>query len=101
MLKYLIGKQVTLYPIDGGLQTNAYLAADMIFKGQAYNYDGNLQFIPCFYSGGNVGVCMFGIPAIAFAMLRCVPKGEERKQAGSIIISAALTAFFCGVGEPL
>jgi phosphotransferase system glucose/maltose/N-acetylglucosamine-specific IIC component len=44
---------------------------------------------------------MFGLPAAALAMLHCVPKGEQRKQAGSILISAGAVSALTGVSEPI
>ncbi|MDE6477319.1 MAG: PTS transporter subunit EIIC [Mycoplasmoidaceae bacterium] len=44
---------------------------------------------------------MFALPAAAAAMVLTIPKGENRKVASSIILSAALTSFLTGIAEPL
>src|SRR6187402_3440349 len=43
---------------------------------------------------------MFGLPAAAIAMWRCALP-EQRKKAGGIMVSAALTAFLTGITEPI
>jgi PTS system glucose-specific IIC component len=51
---------------------------------------------------GKYPFMMFGLPAAAAAMILVVPKGSEnRKQAISIIGSAALASFLTGITEPL
>ncbi len=50
-------------------------------------------------SGGFL-IKMFGLPAAAFAIWRAA-KPENRIRVGSIMVSAALTAFLTGITEPL
>ncbi|GHU30207.1 hypothetical protein FACS1894152_8500 [Bacilli bacterium] len=53
------------------------------------------------YMQGKYPFMMFGLPAAAAAMIFVVPKGEKRKQAFSVIGSAAVTCFLTGITEPL
>ncbi len=53
------------------------------------------------YMEGRYSIMIFALPAAAAAMLATVPKGHNRKVAGSIIISAALTSFLTGITEPI
>jgi PTS system glucose-specific IIC component len=53
------------------------------------------------YMQGKYPFMMFGLPAAAAAMIFVVPKGENRKQAFSVIGSAAITCFLTGITEPL
>lgn len=51
------------------------------------------------YMSGFFPCMMFGVPASALAMIRCAPE-KKRKFAKSILISAAVCSFVCGVTEP-
>ena len=53
------------------------------------------------YMSGRYSIMMFALPAAAAAMVLTIPKGENRKVASSIILSAALTSFLTGITEPL
>lgn len=52
------------------------------------------------YEQGKYPFMVFGLPAAAAAMVMAAPK-ENRKQAGSIVISAGLTSFLTGITEPM
>jgi phosphotransferase system glucose/maltose/N-acetylglucosamine-specific IIC component len=68
------------------------------------NLDGGAAFPgvnPGQYMQGKYPFMMFGLVAAAAAMIIVVPKGDSRKQAFSIIGSAALTSFLTGITEPL
>ncbi|MGL5205734.1 MAG: PTS transporter subunit EIIC, partial [Metamycoplasmataceae bacterium] len=52
------------------------------------------------YMQGKYPFMMFGLPAAAAAMVMAAPK-ENRKMAGSIVISAGATAFLTGITEPI
>ena len=43
---------------------------------------------------------IFGLPGAALAMYRCA-KPEKKKQAGGLLLSAALTCMLTGITEPL
>lgn len=51
------------------------------------------------YMSGFFPCMMFGVPAAAFAMIRSA-KPEKKKVAMGLLISAAVSAFVCGVTEP-
>ncbi len=53
------------------------------------------------YMQGKYPFMMFALPAAAAAMVTVIPKGNNRKVASSIILSAALTSFLTGITEPL
>ncbi len=53
------------------------------------------------YMQGKYPFMMFALPAAAAAMITVIPKGNNRKVASSIILSAALTSFLTGITEPL
>jgi PTS system glucose-specific IIC component len=54
------------------------------------------------YMQGKYSFMMFGLPAAAAAMILAVPKETgNRKQAMSIIGSAAITSFLTGITEPI
>ncbi|MGL5308638.1 MAG: PTS transporter subunit EIIC, partial [Metamycoplasmataceae bacterium] len=52
------------------------------------------------YMQGKYPFMMFGLPAAAAAMVMAAPK-ENRKMAGSIVVSAGATAFLTGITEPI
>lgn len=52
------------------------------------------------YLQGKYVFMMFGLPAAGAAMVMAAPR-ENRKVAGSVIISAAFTAFLTGITEPI
>ncbi|MGL5590783.1 MAG: glucose PTS transporter subunit IIA [Metamycoplasmataceae bacterium] len=52
------------------------------------------------YMQGKYPFMMFGLPAAAAAMVMAAPK-ENRKMAGSMVISAGATAFLTGITEPI
>jgi phosphotransferase system glucose/maltose/N-acetylglucosamine-specific IIC component len=41
------------------------------------------------------------LPAAALAMFFAAPKGDNRKLAGSIVISAGVVSFLTGITEPI
>lgn len=52
------------------------------------------------YFSGEFIFMIFGLPGAALAMYRCA-KPEKRKQAGGLLLSAALACMFTGITEPL
>ncbi len=52
------------------------------------------------YFSGEFIFMIFGLPGAALAMYRCA-KPERKKQAGGLLISAALTCMLTGITEPL
>ncbi len=52
------------------------------------------------FMAGKFPFMIFGLPGAAFAMYKCA-KPEKRKVAGSLLLSAALTAMLTGITEPL
>ncbi|MET8332322.1 PTS transporter subunit EIIC [Streptosporangium canum] len=69
------------------------LAGDLVcFNNGAMGYGG--------FEAGLYPVLMFGLPAAAIAIWRAAPP-HRRTAVGSIMISAALTAFLTGITEPI
>ena len=52
------------------------------------------------FMAGKFPFMMFGLPGAALAMYQCA-KPEKKKEAGGLLLSAALTAFLTGITEPL
>lgn len=52
------------------------------------------------YFSGEFIFMIFGLPGAALAMYRCA-KPEKKKEAGSLLLSAALASAFTGITEPL
>ncbi|MBQ3125749.1 MAG: PTS transporter subunit EIIC, partial [Clostridia bacterium] len=52
------------------------------------------------FMSGKFPLMIFGLPAAALAMYSCA-RPEKRKAAGSLLLSAALTAALTGITEPL
>ncbi len=52
------------------------------------------------FMAGKFPFMIFGLPGAALAMYQCA-KSERRKVAGSLLLSAALTAMLTGITEPL
>ena len=52
------------------------------------------------YFSGEFIFMIFGLPGAALAMYRCA-KPEKRRQAGGLLLSAALACMFTGITEPL
>ena len=52
------------------------------------------------YFSGEFIFMIFGLPGAALAMYRCA-KPEKKKQAGGLLLSAALACMFTGITEPL
>lgn len=52
------------------------------------------------YFSGEFIFMIFGLPGAALAMYRCA-KPEKKKQAGGLLLSAALTCMLTGITEPL
>jgi PTS system glucose-specific IIC component len=87
----LVGKQVHLGAADGPIITLTF--ANIAASSPGVN--------PGQYMQGSYPFMIFGLVAAAMAMITVVPKGENRKQAFSIIGAAALTSFLTGITEPL
>jgi phosphotransferase system glucose/maltose/N-acetylglucosamine-specific IIC component len=94
---------VDLYQNGDLIYSNVKLTIDMIYKGVKgiSTANNSFTFIPGQYTAGASSVMMFCLPATAFAMLTCVPKGDSRKLASSILLSSAFVSFFTGITEPL
>ncbi len=54
----------------------------------------------CRYFSGEFIFMIFGLPGAALAMYRCA-KPEKKKEAGGLLLSAALACMFTGITEPL
>ena len=52
------------------------------------------------FMSGKFPLMIFGLPGAALAMYRCA-KPEKRKLAGSLLLSAGLTAMLTGITEPI
>lgn len=52
------------------------------------------------FMSGKFPLMIFGLPGMALAMYHCA-KPENRKTAGSLLLSAALTSMLTGITEPL
>lgn len=52
------------------------------------------------YFSGEFIFMIFGLPGAALAMYRCA-KPEKKKQAGGLLLSAALACMFTGITEPI
>lgn len=52
------------------------------------------------YFSGEFIFMIFGLPGAALAMYRCA-KPEKKKQAGGLLLSAALASMFTGITEPI
>ncbi|MFB9721860.1 PTS transporter subunit EIIC [Planobispora longispora] len=73
--------------------TGKQLAGDLIcFNNGVQGYGG--------FEAGFYPVLMFGLPAAALAIWRAAP-AHRRTAVGSIMISAAFTAFLTGITEPI
>jgi phosphotransferase system glucose/maltose/N-acetylglucosamine-specific IIC component len=100
LLKH-IGTYVNLIPLNGGGSINhVHLTYDMMFKGSAYGNSG-YAYNPGQYCNGADTIMLLALPAAAMAMLYCAPKGEGKKLAMSVTISAALVSFLTGITEPI
>ncbi|GII00939.1 PTS transporter subunit EIIC [Planobispora takensis] len=70
-----------------------HLAGDLVcFNNGVQGYGG--------FEAGFYPILMFGLPAAAIAIWRAAP-AHRRTAVGSIMISAALTAFLTGITEPI
>ena len=100
-LEKLTGRNFSLIALDGGTLTNYTLNIDSIFSGTAYTNDNLVTCNPGQYTSGAFIFMMLALPAAALAMLMAAPKGENRKIASSIVISAGLVSMLTGVTEPI
>ncbi|MBG0820978.1 PTS transporter subunit EIIC [Planomonospora sp. ID91781] len=74
-------------------ETGKRLAGDLVcFNNGVQGYGG--------FEAGFYPVLMFGLPAAAIAIWRAAPP-HRRTAVGSIMVSAALTAFLTGITEPI
>ncbi|GAA3122352.1 PTS transporter subunit EIIC [Streptosporangium carneum] len=84
----VVWTQVPTCVVDG-----KQLAGDLVcFSNGAQGYGG--------FEAGLYPILMFGLPAAAIAIWRAAPP-HRRTAVGSIMISAALTAFLTGITEPI
>lgn len=104
-----VGLHHTIYPMFwytslGGTAEVAgktIIGAQNIFFAQLAdpNHVGLFTYGTRFFAG-RFATMMFGLPAAAFAMYRCLPKQNRRKNSG-LYFSGALTSFLTGITEPL
>jgi phosphotransferase system glucose/maltose/N-acetylglucosamine-specific IIC component len=100
LLKY-IGSQVNLIPVSGGESiNNIHLTYDMMFKGSHFGTNG-YAYNPGQYCNGADTIMLLALPAAAMAMLYRAPKGDGRKIALSVTISAACISSLTGITEPI
>lgn len=52
------------------------------------------------FFAGRFATMMFGLPAAAYAMYRCLPKRNRQKD-GGLYLSGGLTSFLTGITEPI
>ncbi len=98
---YLVGKQVEILNGNGAIHTLTFsdLTALQGISGlQPANGATGVNIGQ--YLQGKYPFMMFGLPAAAIAMVMAAPK-ENRKMAGSIIISAGFTSLLTGITEPI
>jgi phosphotransferase system glucose/maltose/N-acetylglucosamine-specific IIC component len=92
-INQLVGKQVHLGSADGSVVTLTFANIAACFKDSGVN--------PGQYMQGKYSFMMFALAAAAMAMIMAAPKGENRKQAFSVIGASAITSFLTGITEPL
>lgn len=100
---YLVGRQVEIIAQNGVVGTHIISFSDLTA------ISGLPNFIPANgatgvnigqYQQGKYPFMMFGLPAAAIAMVMAAPK-ENRKMAGSIVVSAGFTSLLTGITEPI
>jgi PTS system glucose-specific IIC component len=69
---------------------------------QSINHTAGMSNIePGQYTNGPYTVTLFALPAAALAMLFTAEKGNGKKMAFSIVVSAAFVSFLTGITEPI
>lgn len=63
------------------------------------NHTGLFTYGTRFFAG-RFATMMFGLPAAAYAMYRCLPKRNRQKD-GGLYLSGGLTSFLTGITEPI
>jgi phosphotransferase system glucose/maltose/N-acetylglucosamine-specific IIC component len=100
LLKH-IGLQINLIPVGTGETiNNVHLTYDMMFKGSRFDA-GGYAYNPGQYCNGADTIMLLALPAAAMAMLYRAPKGEGRKVALSVTVSAACISSLTGITEPI
>ncbi|MBX9013295.1 PTS transporter subunit EIIC [Ligilactobacillus murinus] len=104
-----VGLHHTIYPLFwytslGGTEVVAghtISGAQNIFFAQLAdpNHTGLFTYGTRFFAG-RFATMMFGLPAAAYAMYRCLPK-KNRKKDGGLYLSGGLTSFLTGITEPI
>ncbi|MCR1900671.1 PTS transporter subunit EIIC [Ligilactobacillus apodemi] len=104
-----VGLHHTIYPLFwytslGGTEVVAghtISGAQNIFFAQLAdpNHHGLFTYGTRFFAG-RFATMMFGLPAAAYAMYRCLPK-QNRKKDGGLYLSGGLTSFLTGITEPI
>jgi len=83
--------------IDGVL---VYGAQNIFFAELASPNTVRFSVDACRFMSGKFPFMIFGLPGAALAMYTCA-KPEKKKVAGSLLLSAALTAMLTGITEPI
>lgn len=104
-----VGLHHTIYPLFwytslGGTEVVAghtISGAQNIFFAQLAdpNHTGLFTYGTRFFAG-RFATMMFGLPAAAYAMYRCLPKRNRQKD-GGLYLSGGLTSFLTGITEPI
>lgn len=104
-----VGLHHTIYPLFwytslGGTETVAghvVSGAQNIFFAQLADpsHTGLFTYGTRFFAG-RFATMMFGLPAAAYAMYRCLPK-KNRQKDGGLYLSGGLTSFLTGITEPI
>lgn len=76
------------------------LSIDAVFRGTE-EVNGLITCNPGQYTSGAYILTIFALPSAALAMLMAAPKGDGRKVASSIVVSAAFVCFLTGITEPI
>ena len=104
-----VGLHHTIYPLFwytslGGTEVVAghtISGAQNIFFAQLAdpNHTGLFTYGTRFFAG-RFATMMFGLPAAAYEMYRCLPKRNRQKD-GGLYLSGGLTSFLTGITEPI
>ena len=89
--------------IDCIFQGTRWIVSNMSVDPSKWEWTDN-KLITCDpgqYTSGIYIVTLLALPAAALAMLMAAPKGNNRKVAASIVISAAFVCFLTGITEPI
>ncbi len=89
--------------IDCIFQGTRWIVSDMSVDAASWEAidNGWITCNPGQYTSGAYIFTLFALPSAAVAMLMAAPKGENRKVAASIVVSAAFVCFLTGITEPI